>query len=142
MERKTPKLTVIEKLNELTTGVASRSETARLRDIFESIEVAIGAGVSRAAILKTLNENGFRMTLKSFESALYRIRREQRTGRTQQDNQSSSSQDAGVVSAVAVNAGNRLTRHERREALASTFITAEAANPLLQQLNLTSKEKP
>lgn len=53
----------------------NRSETARLRDIVGDVEAALAAGVSRSAILDALNSQGFTMTLKSFESALYRIRK-------------------------------------------------------------------
>jgi len=58
----------------------SRSETARLRDVFGDIETAMTAGVSRKAIVGKLKEHGFTMTLKSFESAVYRIRKSQREG--------------------------------------------------------------
>lgn len=142
MERRTPKVSVTEKLGELTTGATDRSETARLRDIFGSIEAAIAAGVSRAAIVKALNESGFRMTLKSFESALYRIRRSQRAGHAGEPARRPEGQESSDQTARARDSNNTgLSRQERREALANTFITAEAANPLLQQLNLKSKEK-
>ena len=70
----------IEQLTESLKALASsraRSETARLRDIFNEIETALSAGVSRAAVFNTLLEQGFKMTFKSFESALYRIRKKQ-----------------------------------------------------------------
>ena len=52
--------------------------STRLRDVVAEVETAIAVGVSRAAILEALHEHGFTMTLKSFESALYRIRKQQR----------------------------------------------------------------
>ena len=66
---------VADVLRALATGDKSRSETARLRDIVDEVEAALAAGVSRAAVLEALNAQGFTMTLKSFESALYRIRK-------------------------------------------------------------------
>lgn len=63
-------------LRQLATSDESRSETARLRDIFDSVEAAQRAGVSRAKILEALHGKGFTLTLKSFESALYRIRKQ------------------------------------------------------------------
>ena len=66
---------VADVLRALATGDKSRSETARLRDIVDEVEAALAAGVSRAAVLEALNDQGFTMTLKSFESALYRIRK-------------------------------------------------------------------
>lgn len=62
----------------LATGDTHRSEAARLRDVFDHIESAMQAGVSRSAILSALHEQGFHMTLKSFESAIYRLRKMKR----------------------------------------------------------------
>jgi hypothetical protein len=62
-------------LRALATGDKSRSGAARLRDIVDEVEAALVAGVSRAAVLDALNTQGFTMTPKSFESALYRIRK-------------------------------------------------------------------
>jgi len=70
----------MEQLTESLKALAcsrARSETARLRDILDEIETALSAGVSRDAVFNTLREQGFRMTFKSFESALYRIRKKQ-----------------------------------------------------------------
>ena len=66
---------VADVLRALATGNKSRSETARLRDLVDEVEATLAAGVSRAAVLGALNDQGFTMTLKSFESALYRIRK-------------------------------------------------------------------
>jgi hypothetical protein len=71
------KNTIAEVLKALATGDASRSETARLRDVFPEVEAALAAGVSRAAILESLQRQGFTMTLRGFETALYRIRKKQ-----------------------------------------------------------------
>ena len=54
----------------------ARSETARLREIFDDIEETLKAGVRREAVLATLHEKGFTMTMASFKSALQRIRKE------------------------------------------------------------------
>ncbi|WP_334021984.1 hypothetical protein [Burkholderia orbicola] len=69
------KTNVSEVLRALATGDKNRSETARLQDIFDEVQAAIDAGVSRTAILDALHGQGFTMTLKAFESALYRIRK-------------------------------------------------------------------
>ncbi|HDR8948435.1 TPA: hypothetical protein QDA71_005501 [Burkholderia vietnamiensis] len=69
------KTNVSEVLRALATGDKNRSETARLTDIFDEVQAAIDAGVSRSAILDALHGQGFTMTLKAFESALYRIRK-------------------------------------------------------------------
>lgn len=65
---------VAKSLEELSKSDKNRSDTARLRDIFENVEAAMSAGVSRTAILEILHANGFKLTLASFGSALYRIR--------------------------------------------------------------------
>ncbi|WP_234417007.1 hypothetical protein [Xanthomonas fragariae] len=69
-------------LRELAKGDKNRSETARLRDVIDEVEAAITAGVSRSAVLEALHGQGFTMTLKSFESALYRIRKQRGQGET------------------------------------------------------------
>jgi hypothetical protein len=70
------KTSVADVLRELAKGDKSRSETARLRDVIDEVEAALDAGVSRSAVLEALHGQGFTMTLKSFESALYRIRKQ------------------------------------------------------------------
>ncbi|WP_216658154.1 hypothetical protein [Halomonas hibernica] len=72
------KNSVSDVLRGLAEGDKARSETARLRDVVDEVEAALAAGVSRAAILEALHSQGFTMTLKSFESALYRIRRQRK----------------------------------------------------------------
>lgn len=60
----------------LAKPVPARSETARLRDIFDDVETVLQSGVQREVVLATLHEKGFTMTPKSFKSALQRIRKE------------------------------------------------------------------
>lgn len=73
-----PKPTLVETLNELATAQTGRSETSRLRDVFPEVERALAAGVSRQAVLDALHQDGFTMSLKTFEKALYRIRKRNR----------------------------------------------------------------
>lgn len=61
-------------LKALATGDTSRGKTARLRDVFDDVELALRSGVSRALVLETLAKNGLDMTPKTFDSALSRIR--------------------------------------------------------------------
>lgn len=68
------KLKITEKMQELSQGSENRSAIARLRDIFDDIEIALSAGVKREAIWETLKKEGYEMPLKTFESAIYRIR--------------------------------------------------------------------
>ena len=59
-----------------------RSETSQLREILDDVEHALDAGASHAEVLRTLHEHGFTMTKKSFESTLYRLRKERRQSRS------------------------------------------------------------
>lgn len=69
------KKSISEVLLSLASGEKGRSEIARLRDVFGSVETALSAGVSRVAVLKALHGQGFTMTLKTFDNAIYRIRK-------------------------------------------------------------------
>lgn len=69
-----------ETLRQMAVTDSSRPETARLRDVFNDIEAALGAGVKRVKVLEALHADGFTMTMKSFESALYRIRKQRAQG--------------------------------------------------------------
>lgn len=68
----------IEALRVLIATDQDRSDTARLRDIYEGVEAARKAGVSREKIWQTLQEQGFKLTLRGFDTALHRIRRERK----------------------------------------------------------------
>ena len=68
-------------LRSLTKDESTRSETARLRDIFDDVEATLRSGVRREVVLATLHEKGFSMTIASFKSALQRIRKERVSGK-------------------------------------------------------------
>lgn len=65
-------------LLELAKGTEKRSKIGRLRGVYDEIETAQKAGVSNSAIVETLNKSGFELTLKTFETMLYRIRKEKK----------------------------------------------------------------
>jgi hypothetical protein len=126
------KTSIADALRALATDDTARSETARLRDIFDDIEATLSAGVSRAAVLKTLHAQGFTMTAKSFESALYRIRKQrekkgqQRQAQTHENlDTSESEKDNAELSG--------LDPKQRRERIADQFINTESNNPLLKK---------
>ena len=143
------KNSVAEALRALA-GSESRSETARLREVFDEVETALSAGVSRTAILETLHEQGFTMTAKSFESALYRLRKQREAGKfpkakAERVHVSASSAaetpaaapqgltPKGDDEAESTDLAN-LTPKERRERRADQFIKPESTNPLLKNL--------
>jgi hypothetical protein len=149
------KNSVAEALRALAGG-EGRSETARLRDVFSEVEAALAAGVSRSAILQTLHEQGFTMTAKSFESALYRLRKQQRAGQLGKANAArvhgsiptatpaaapqvfTPKEEAQEATAEAEDV-SQLSAKERRERRADQFIRPETTNPLLKSFKEKSK---
>jgi hypothetical protein len=65
-----------EVLRELARNHAVRSKIARIRDLFDEIEATQRAGVSNKTIVAALNERGYDLGLKNFETMLHRIRLE------------------------------------------------------------------
>ena len=146
------KNSVADVLRALATGDKARSETARLRDVVDSVESALSAGVSRVAILDALHGQGFTMTLKSFESALYRIRKQrEKAGQKIAQPAPAPSASAAVIQSAPVSVSqpeevapvvsepvgddlSGLDKKQRRERLADQFIKPESSNPLLKKL--------
>lgn len=67
---------VINALVALTNRMERRSKIAQLRAVYPYIEEAKRAGYKNSTIVETLNDQGFDLTLKSFEMLLYRVREE------------------------------------------------------------------
>lgn len=146
------KNSVADVLRALATGDKARSETARLRDVVDSVESALSAGVSRVAILDALHGQGFTMTLKSFESALYRIRKQrEKAGQKIAQPAPLPYASAAVIQSAPVSVSqpeevapvgsepvgddlSGLDKKQRRERLADQFIKPESSNPLLKKL--------
>lgn len=57
-------------------STAHRSKIGRLRSVFREIEELQVKGFSNQAIVDKLNEVGYGLTLKTFETMLYRIRKD------------------------------------------------------------------
>lgn len=94
-----------ETLRKMATEHESRSETDRLRDVFLDVENALQSGVSRKAVLEALHQDGFTMSLKMFDKALYRIRKaNQKTtigsGSKLQTKSHETAQDAPITPAI------------------------------------------
>lgn len=66
---------ISNKLEALAKGI-NRSDTAKLREIFEQVEAALYSGARRADVYLALKGSGFLFTFESFELAIYRIRKE------------------------------------------------------------------
>lgn len=67
---------VRERFRSLAMDSPNRPETARLRDIFDDVEVALNARVPQSEVLAELHKFGFKMNIGAFKSALQRIRKE------------------------------------------------------------------
>ncbi|HDZ3478238.1 hypothetical protein ACVSK9_03040 [Pseudomonas aeruginosa] len=71
-----------ETLRDLSSSTEHRSQTARLSEVFNDVERALKAGVSRKAVYKALLDDGFTMSFASFENALHRLRKRRRSSAT------------------------------------------------------------
>jgi hypothetical protein len=68
-------------LSALAGGIEGKSEIAKLRPLIDHIEAALSAGASRESVLETLRTTlGVRMSMKTFEKNLQRIRKQRRDG--------------------------------------------------------------
>jgi hypothetical protein len=65
-----------QRLDALSSASDGRSKTAQLRDVFDSVERAIRAGVRYAAIIEDLAKTGLVFTYQTFALTLKRLRRE------------------------------------------------------------------
>lgn len=86
---------ISEALSELTKS-KNRSLTAQLRDVFDDVEKALSAGVSRAEVLDTLNKQGLEISKDAFGSALYRIRKERKERKEEEDEKVSTKDPAAL----------------------------------------------
>jgi hypothetical protein len=143
------KNSIADALRALATDDKSRPETARLRDVINEVEAALEAGVSRASILEALHKEGFTMTLKSFESALYRIRKK-RKKKSETGNQENPGRfvtnisDPGRPIEQAAKTESQentdsleplkeMDAKQRREATADLYIKKDVTNPLFRK---------
>ncbi len=68
-----------QKLRELASDDKHRSKAARFRDIYDDVEAALSAGVSRERVRTELGRLGLQMTPATFYTTLARIRRGTKT---------------------------------------------------------------
>lgn len=96
-------------LRGLAGNVESINKTARLRSLLPVIEEMQALGIRQAAIVKTLNENGFVITETGFRNTLCRIRKGQQT---EQTTSKQSVKSAAPVSTKQVAAEQKTTREK------------------------------
>ncbi|WP_456017516.1 hypothetical protein [Pseudomonas fluorescens] len=68
-------------LVQLAQDNQTRSYTAQIRELYDAIETALNSGVKRTVIHQKLVESGMSISLRHFDQALYRIRKNQKQGR-------------------------------------------------------------
>ena len=67
-----------EELRKLAADNQKRTKSSRLNDVFDDIEHALNNGISRQSIIDLLAENGFEISMKTFESSLARLRKKRK----------------------------------------------------------------
>lgn len=75
---------IIEEFGRLQRS-ATRSKSARLRDLYDHIEVLRSRGFTHAAIVNAMKKHGLEFDLKTFEVTFYRIKRERAKSLAQLD---------------------------------------------------------
>lgn len=66
-------------LEELADGQDKRSKAGQLRALYDQVVKAQQAGVSNADIVAKLKDKGLDLTIKSFETMMYRIRKSRKS---------------------------------------------------------------
>jgi hypothetical protein len=126
------KIDAIETLAKLASGIDGKSEAAKLREVIDSVELALSSGVRREKVLEAINESlGISMSLKTFEKNLYRIRKK-RKGNNQEP-ETNQKGNKGII---------RLNTHEDNSSVLVTK-DSQQEKPINEQTNkkfLTPKE--
>lgn len=127
----------VNALRDLAESSDERSQAAKLTTMIDDVEAALAAGVRRTAIVETLAANGLSMTLKNFETALYRIRRRRNRARPAAGAAVAATGTQPHLDPPAGSAFEELDGldpKERRERLADKFIQAGSSSPYLKRL--------
>ncbi|MFC0170812.1 hypothetical protein ACFFKC_22350 [Pseudoduganella danionis] len=121
-------------------STAHRSKIGRLRSVFREIEELQVKGFSNQAIVDKLNEVGYGLTLKTFETMLYRIRKE--AGTTKRASMAAVVSSGPMVPALAAgeNLDCAIQSEPVQRATPETKITVEPGKTLTEQV-LSSETK-
>ena len=65
-----------ETIRSLATNEKKRKKIAQLRDIFDDIEIALAAGVTKSILHEELNNSGFEINFNTFINGIKIIRKE------------------------------------------------------------------
>lgn len=70
----------VDALEKLAGGMDGKSETAKIREVIDSIELALSSGVRRENVFDALRESlGIKMNFRTFETTLHRIRKKRKS---------------------------------------------------------------
>lgn len=76
----------IDALAKLACGMDGKSETAKIREVIDSIEMTLSSGVNREKVFDTLRELlGIKMNFRTFETTLHRIRSKRKNEKLEAD---------------------------------------------------------
>ncbi len=143
------KKTIIQELEALVTDETIRSKAARLRDIIDTVEAILAAGVTRASVVKKLSEHGIEMTLGTFNTELQRIRKKRGKPSASPSNPSKSEPNKAKASTLQESPKNEeaeqepekdydelagLSARERRERSIAQFTSEKRTNPVYEML--------
>lgn len=116
-------------------STAHRSKVGRLRSVFREIEELQVKGFSNQAIVDKLNEVGYGLTLKTFETMLYRIRKE--AGTTKRASLAAVVVSGQAAAAPVAEAGNldcAIQSQPVKRVVPEPEITATAGKTLTEQV--------
>lgn len=116
----------IDALVRLADGVDGKSEAAKLREVIESVELALSSGVCRKKVLETIRELlGISMSMKTFEKNLYRIRKKKKSGELKAKTSQKQNQQLIVRSDARINAANSSETIKKDSDAQKRFITPQ-----------------
>jgi len=92
----------IDALAALVDDMNEKSEVAKLREVFGYVEMTLSSGVSREKVLETIRTTlSIKMSLKTFEKNLYRIRKKQKTENLKETKKTGEENNTGSQQLIA-----------------------------------------
>ncbi|MBS3965572.1 MAG: hypothetical protein KGZ80_13990 [Methylomonas sp.] len=94
----------IDALAKLAGGMDGKSETAKIREVIDSVELALSSGVHREKVFDTLRESlGIKMNFRTFETTLHRIRNKRKNENLEADTNQKQNQHLIIRSDTSIN---------------------------------------
>ncbi len=126
------KKNAIEALVKLADGLEGKSETGKIRDVIDWIELAFSSGVGRKKVLDTLGESlGIKMNFGTFETTLYRIRKESKQKGNQINNYSAP---------ITTEKNNKLVPYSHNETRNTDLVEATSASESMDIHSMNENE--